>query len=73
MIIDEIAMAVRLHRKVAKLTQQQLAVLAGVGKTVIYDIEKAKTTIKLSTLISVLDTLNIKLTLQRPLHQGSIT
>jgi len=71
MLIDDIAVTVRQYRKLAKLSQQQLAILSGVGKTVIYDIEKAKATIKLSTLMYVLDTLNIKVILQPPLNKIS--
>ena len=37
------------HRKKSGLTRKQLADLAGVGKTVIYDIEKGKETIRFST------------------------
>ena len=48
------------------LTQQQLAQLAGVGKTVIYDIEKGKMTIKLNTLLKVLYILNIQLKFEPP-------
>lgn len=36
------------HRKESGLTRNQLADLAGVGKTVIYDIEKGKETIQSS-------------------------
>jgi DNA-binding XRE family transcriptional regulator len=35
------------HRKESGLTRNQLTDLAGVGKTVIYDIEKGKETIQL--------------------------
>lgn len=44
-----------------------LAELAGVGKTVIFDIEKGKETVKYKTLISVLEVLNIKIELKSPL------
>jgi len=55
------------HRKVAKLTQIQLAEMAGVGKTVVYDIEKGKDTIQLVTLRKILHVLNIKVALISPL------
>ena len=57
------------HRKKSGLTRNQLADLAGVGKTVIYDIEKGKETIRFSTLQKVLQTLNIKITFTSPLME----
>ena len=57
------------HRKKSGLTRNQLADLAGVGKTVIYDIEKGKETIRFSTLQKVLKTLNIKITFTSPLME----
>ena len=41
--------------------------MAGVGKTVIYDIEKGKETIQLDTLRKILKVLNIKIELKSPL------
>ena len=55
------------HRKAAKLTQIQLAEMAGVGKTVVHDIEKGKETIQLVTLRKILHVLNIKVALISPL------
>ena len=57
------------HRRKSGLTRNQLADLAGVGKTVIYDIEKGKETIRFSTLQKVLQTLNIKITFTSPLME----
>ena len=57
------------HRKKSGLSRNQLADLAGVGKTVIYDIEKGKETIRFSTLQKVLTALNIKITLTSPLME----
>jgi len=64
-----IAPIVKYHRKQSGLTQLELANLAGVGKTVIFDIEKGKTTIKFETLIKVLTSLNIKINFESPLMQ----
>ena len=58
---------VRFHRKKAGLTQKALADLASVGKTVVFDIEKNKATIRLDTLEKVLRVLNIQIILQSPL------
>jgi y4mF family transcriptional regulator len=63
----ELATLIRMHRKAAKLTQLQLAELAGVGKTVVFDIEKGKETVKLSTLRKILNVLNIEIQLTSPL------
>ena len=57
------------HRKESGLTRNQLADLAGVGKTVIYDIEKGKETIRFLTLQKVLKALNIKITFTSPLME----
>jgi HTH-type transcriptional regulator/antitoxin HipB len=57
------------HRKESGLTRNQLADLAGVGKTVIYDIEKGKETIQFSTLQKVLKALNIKIIFTSPLME----
>ena len=57
------------HRKKSGLSRNQLADLAGVGKTVIYDIEKGKETIRFSTLQKVLAALNIKITFTSPLME----
>lgn len=64
---QELADIVRMHRKAAKLSRDRLAEMAGVGKTVIYDIEKGKKTIQLNTLRKVLNVLNIKIKLTSPL------
>ena len=55
------------HRKQSGLSRNQLADLAGVGKTVIFDIEKGKETVKLRTLRKILKVLNIKIQLISPL------
>jgi len=62
-----LASAVRFHRKQAHLTQTELARLAGVGKTVIFDVEKGKATIQLDTLLKVLRILNISMNFTSPI------
>jgi len=64
---QEFADVIRLHRRAAKLSRDKLAEMSGVGKTVIYDIEKGKETIQLNTLRKVLSVLNIKIELTSPL------
>lgn len=63
----ELAEVIRMHRKAAKLSRVNLAELAGVGKTVIYDIEKGKESVQLDTLRKILKVLNISITLTSPL------
>jgi HTH-type transcriptional regulator/antitoxin HipB len=55
------------HRKAAGLSQIQLAEMAGVGKTVIFDLEKEKETVQLNTLLKIFKVLNIKVQLQSQL------
>jgi y4mF family transcriptional regulator len=65
--IGEIGKMVQYHRKKAQLSRVALAEIAGVGKTVVYDVEKGKTTIQMATLLKILKVLNISLTLTSPL------
>jgi y4mF family transcriptional regulator len=67
-----LAREIRKHRKAAKLSQLQLAEMAGVGKTVVFDIEKGKETVKLDTLRKILKVLNIKIQLVSPLLNNQI-
>lgn len=60
---------IRFHRKKSGLSQLELAHLAGVGKTVVYDLEKGKTTIRLDTLLKVLKVLNVKIDFQSQLME----
>jgi HTH-type transcriptional regulator/antitoxin HipB len=57
---------IRQHRKLGGLSQAALAKLAGVGKTVIFDLEHGKETVQLDTLKKVLGVLNIQLELRSP-------
>lgn len=65
--IAQLAITIRTHRKMSGLTQAQLANFAGVGKTIIFDLEHGKSTVQLNTLLKVLETLNIQLQIQSPL------
>lgn len=58
------------HRKRTGLSRLELARIAGVGKTSVYDIEHAKQTVRLDTLIKVLTVLNITMELKGPLMQS---
>jgi HTH-type transcriptional regulator / antitoxin HipB len=69
MAIIELHKILLYHRKQAGLTRNELAELAGVGKTVIFDLEKGKDTVKLPTVLKVLKALNIDIKLQSPLME----
>ena len=58
---------IRYHRQIAGLTQKELGDLAGTGKTVIFDIEKGKMTMKMNTLLKILDALNISVEFTSPI------
>jgi HTH-type transcriptional regulator/antitoxin HipB len=63
---DDLKTIVREHRRLTGLSQSDLAKLAGVGKTAIFDIEHGKESIQFDTLKKVLAALNIKFVLQSP-------
>lgn len=60
MSFNTIAQIIRFHRKKAGLSRNDLAMLADVGKTVIFDIEHGKETIQWQSLMKVLTALNIR-------------
>jgi len=57
---------IRKHRKAAGLSQLKMAEMAGVGKTVVFDIEKGKETVRLDTLRKILHVLNITIEFNSP-------
>jgi HTH-type transcriptional regulator/antitoxin HipB len=64
--VSKLAEAIHAHRKLSGLTQSELAAFAGVGKTVIFDLEHGKSTVRLDTLLKVLTVLNIQLAMISP-------
>jgi DNA-binding XRE family transcriptional regulator len=64
-----LAEVVSFHRNQAALSRNDLAVLAGVGKTAIYDIEHGKQTLRWSTIIAILTVLNIDIEFNSPLME----
>ena len=67
--IKEIGKVARYHRKKAGLSQQEVARLAGIGKTAVFDLEKGKESIQLDTLWKILRVLNITVKLESPLME----
>lgn len=69
MSANSLASVIKFHRQQAGLSRIQLAELAGVGKTVIYEIENGKETVRWATLQSVLSALNISVKFESPLME----
>ena len=67
-VMGKLGELVRFHRKKAGLTQIQLANLAGVGKSTVYDIEKGKATVQIDSLFVVLTAMNISIQFSGPLN-----
>jgi y4mF family transcriptional regulator len=70
---DLLAGVIKKHRKAAGLSQLRLAEMAGVGKTVVFDLEKGKETVQLDTLRKILYVLNIKVQFISPLMNQILT
>jgi y4mF family transcriptional regulator len=62
-----LAQLIQNHRKKAGVTQAQLAKLAGVGKTVVWDLEHGKESVQWDTLQKIFRVLNITIKWQSPL------
>ena len=60
---------IKYHRKRAGLSREDLASLAGTGKTVIFDIEHGKQTVQLNTLFKITGALNITISFNSPLME----
>jgi HTH-type transcriptional regulator / antitoxin HipB len=57
---------IQFHRKKAGLSRIDLAHLAGLGKTLIYELEHGKLTVSFDKLMSICKVLNIKLIFTSP-------
>jgi len=67
--METIGAIIRCHRKKSNLSQKQLADLAGVGKTAVFDIEHGKETVRFDTLQKVCRVLNISIRLDSPVME----
>jgi len=65
----QVGRIIHFHRKKAGLSRIDLAMVAGVGKTVIYDIEHGKETLRIKTLLKILNALNITMLLDGPIME----
>lgn len=63
----EIGKVIHFHRKKAGLSRQELAKIAGLGKTVIFDLEKGKLSVRFDIILKIMNVLNIKIKFQSPL------
>ena len=64
---QDLSRVIRFHRRKSGLTQAALAKLAGVGKTVVFDVEHEKQTLQIDTLLKILKALNISIQFNSPL------
>ncbi len=58
---EELARIILLQRKKSGLSRDQLALLSGIGRTAIFDIEHGKKTYQADTLFKILRVLSLKL------------
>ena len=61
-----LAILIKRTRKMAVLSQNELADLAGVGKTLIFDLEKGHESIQFNNLKKILTVLNIQISFEPP-------
>jgi len=67
---DKLSDIIIFHRKRSGLTQLELADLAGVGKNLVYSLEKGQESVRLENLFKILRVLNISLDFQSPLKES---
>ncbi len=64
---NSIAEIILFHRKLAGLSRLELAEIADVGKTVIFEVEHGKASVRFDTLRKILSVLNITIYLDSPI------
>ena len=69
--MEAIGDIVRMHRRVSGLSRVELAKIAGVGKTAVFDLEHRKPSIRYDTLLKILNALNISIHFDSPLIRNN--
>ena len=64
--LSDLGKIILYHRKKGNFSRSELADMAGVGQTVIYEVEKGKITIRSEIMFKILDALNIRIALTSP-------
>ena len=67
--MDNFGETVRFHRKKCGLSQLQLANLAGIGKTTVFDIEKNRHTFQTDTIQKICEALNLEMNIRSPFEK----
>ncbi len=62
--VRELGQFVRSYRKANRITQRQLALLAGTSEEFVVNLERGKPTLRFDKLLSVLDILGLQLVIQ---------
>ncbi len=70
MVKNALHHVIHYHRKQAGLSRNELAKLSGIGKTVIYDLEKGKQTVRWANIMAILNVLNITIHFESPLMEN---
>ena len=65
--MESLSELIKKHRRMSGLSQAELAKLAGVGKTVVFDLEHGKQSTRYDTLTKILSALNITVRFDSPL------
>ena len=71
--MDPLHEIIKKHRRMSGLSQAELAKLAGVGKTVVFDLEHGKLSIRFDTLTKILSVLNISISFDSPVMSRART
>lgn len=63
---DAFGTLIRYHRKKAGMSRRELALLAGTGQTVIYQLEHGKQSVRLDVLLKIMAALNLTFQIEGP-------
>jgi HTH-type transcriptional regulator / antitoxin HipB len=70
MTVEQIGTLIRATRKGLGVTQRELALTSGTGLRFVVDLERGKETCEIGKVLTILQTLGIKLTLAPPTAAG---